>query len=71
MSRRDREEEWREELESHQNLREQHNRDQGIPPEAARNLARRQFGGSLRAPGSGACRADVSAWRDSLLQDCR
>jgi putative ABC transport system permease protein len=67
---RGRETEWREELDSHQTFREVWNREQGLPPEAARALARKQFGGSLRA--LEAVRAvHVAAWRDSLLQDCR
>ena len=68
--RRARETEWREELESHQRFREEWNRDCGLTPDAARNLARQQFGGSLRA--LEAVRAvHVAALRDSLLQDCR
>jgi predicted permease len=68
--RRGREAEWREELESHQMFREEWNRDRGLAPNEARNLARKQLGGSLRA--LEAVRAvHVAAWRDSLLQDCR
>ena len=65
-----REDEWREELACHQEQREQWNREQGLSPEAARDLARKQFGGSLRS--LEAVRAvHIAAWRDSLLQDCR
>jgi len=68
--RRERETEWREELDSHQTFREEWNRDRGMALDAARGLARKQFGGSLRA--LEAVRAvHVAAWRDSLLQDCR
>src|SRR5450432_755023 len=67
---RGRETEWREEFESHRTFREEWHREQGLAPDAARKLARKQFGGSLRVLEE--VRAvHVAAWRDSLLQDCR
>jgi putative ABC transport system permease protein len=68
--RRRREFEWREELDTHQALREEWHRVQGVDSAAARALARKQFGGSLRA--LEAVRAvHIARWWESLLQDCR
>src|ERR1051326_5543611 len=68
--RREREAEWREELEAHQALREDWNRDQGLAPEAAHRLARKQFGAELRAL-EDVRAVHISAWWESLLQDAR
>ena len=65
-----RESEWREELDTHQALREEWHRAQGVDPGRARSLARQQFGGSLRA--LEALRAvHIARWWESFLQDCR
>lgn len=65
-----RDHEWRDEIESHLEMRQEWNEAQGIPKEEARRMAQRQFGNALgtlervRA-------VHVSGWFESLWQDIR
>jgi len=62
--------EWRQEIESHLEMRREWNQAQGLPEEDARRAARKQFGNPLgileqiRA-------VHVWRWADSVLQDAR
>jgi len=65
-----RESEWREELDSHQAMREEWHRARGAEAGEARSLARKDFGGSLHALEE--LRAvHITQWWESLVQDCR
>ncbi len=68
--RRRRESEWRDELDEHLAMREEWNRAHGLPPEAARLAAHRQFGNRLRTLED--LRAvHVRRWLEDLFQDAR
>jgi putative ABC transport system permease protein len=61
---------WRDELDSHLEMRAGWNQAQGATPEQARTEARKQFGSLLRAY-EDVRAVHVSLWLDSLRQDVR
>jgi putative ABC transport system permease protein len=63
-------EQWREEIESHLDMRAEWNETQGISAADARDLAEKQFGNRLTTFEE--LRAiHIRAWLDGLLQDVR
>ena len=66
--RRDRAQEIHEEIESHLAMRAELNRGSGMPPEAARSSARRQFGNAALIE-EDVRRVRGFAWLESLAQD--
>lgn len=65
-----RERDWQDELDAHVEMREEWNRQAGMPPDEARRSARRRFGSALRAYEE--VRAvHVRRWLDDLLLDAR
>lgn len=63
-------EQWREEIESHLEMRAKWNESQGIPAADARDLAKKQFGNRLTTFED--VRAiHIRSWLDGLLQDIR
>jgi hypothetical protein len=68
MSRR--EDEWRDEIDSHLAMRAESNAAGGMSPEDAANFARRQFGNRLGTL-EDVRAAHISVWLDNLLRDIR